>query len=439
MRTPICKGTILAGTLLAAATVAAQTPPGVPRASAGEVLPLKRAVALAVQNSRELALARLRQTVTEKATGVARSLFHPNLYTGSGAAYTSGFPQTPSGPPTLFNLSYVQTVFNLPLRGQLRASEERARKERLEVQNTEEAVMLTAAATYLELAKVRHALALLRAERGGAQRIADVTRLRAGEGLELAIEVTRAQLTAARIEQRIIQHETREEGLAAQLRELTGLPPDREFDVSADELAPVASLPAGEAIMQALASNTDLKAAEHERQAREFRLRGEKGGYWPTLDLVGHYGLYTRANNFDDFYTKFERHGVTIGVSARIPIFSSRTRSQVALAQADLSAAELELKHKRALVEAGARQQIRAGREADATREVARLELQLAQENVRLVQAQFDEGRAGLRELEKARLDESERWMQFIEARFAQQKAQLELLRVTGQLSAALR
>jgi outer membrane protein TolC len=222
---------IAASALLLAGVVAAQAP-----APAGEVLPLRRAVTLAVQNSREVALARMQYNVSDKSAGLLRSNFRPNLYTGSGAAWTDGFPQTPGGQPTLFNLQYVQTVFNRPLTGQVRAAEERALASQLEVQRVEDEVRVETASAYLELAKVRHALRLLRTERESAQRITDLTRARVGEGLELPIEVTRAQLTAARIEQRIVQFEGREEYLAARLHQLMGMPAGQEFEVSSDQL-----------------------------------------------------------------------------------------------------------------------------------------------------------------------------------------------------------
>jgi hypothetical protein len=40
-----------------------------------------------------------------------------------------------------------------------------------------------------------------------------------------------------------------------------------------------------------------------------------------------------------------------------------------------------------------------------------------------------------LREVEKARLEENERWMFYLDANFQKQQAQLELLRTAGQLN----
>ncbi|MBI3404007.1 MAG: TolC family protein [Acidobacteria bacterium] len=424
---------IVAMLVITAGSGRAQTPAEPPDRG----LSLKEAVSLAVRNSRDIAAARLRLNIADKTTTLSRSFFRPNLYTGSGAAYTSGFPQAPGGAPTIFNISYVQTVFNRPLTGELRAAEERTKAERLEIDRMQDAVILQAATLYLELAKVRHTLKLLRTERLSAVKIADVTRARAGEGLELPIEATRAQLTAAKVEVRIVQNESREETLTSLLRDLTGLG-EQPFEVSTEEFAAMVTQPATDLVEMAIANSLELKTAEHERRARELRLKGEKGGYLPTIDMVGYFGVYSRANNFEDFFRKFQRTGVTIGVRAQIPIFSSRTSAQVGLAQSELTAAEMQLKSKRAEISVVVRQQARAGREAEAQREVARLELQLAQENVRVIQAQFDEGRAGLRELERARVEENEKWMQFVDAQFQQQKAHLELLRSTGQIAKVL-
>lgn len=401
-------------------------------------MPLRRAVELAVQNSREVALARMQYNVSEKSAGLLRSNFRPNIYTGSGAAYTEGFPQTPGGQPTLFNLQYIQTVFNRPLTGQVRAADERKRASQLDITRVEDTVRVEAASAYLELAKVRHALALLRAERASAQKIVDVTRARVTEGLELPVEVTRGQLTAARIEQRIVQHEGREEYLAGRLRQLMGLPAGERFEVSAGEFAPAPPQPLDDLISLAMVNSTELKQAEYERLAREHRLKGEKGGYLPTMDLVSYFGVYSKANDFDRFYNSFERTSFSIGVRVRIPVFSATTSAAVALARTELSAAEQEIKNKREALELDIRQQSRQAREMEVGREVARLEMELAQENVRVLQAQFQEGRTNLRDLEKARLEEHEKWLAFLDAEFQQQKAQLELLRATGQLAQAL-
>ena len=405
-------------------------------------LTLKTAVNQALQSSREVALARLRASVAEKTAGVTRARFLPNLFTGSGAAYSSGIPQTPGGAaPSLFNMSYIQTIFNPPLRGELRAAETRTDIQRLEADRVRENVIVGTASAYLELAKVRHALGLLRKERSSATRIMELTRDRVAAGLELPIELTRAELTAARVEQQNLRFEGREDVLEAQLCDLIGLTSDRHIEL-ADEQNPAisssADRPLQELMQMGMASSIEIKQAQLEYRAREERLHGERGGYWPTVDFVGEYSLLAKINNYADFYKKFQRNNVNIGVQLTLPIFSAHTKAAIDLARQDLSSAELQLRSRRSQVANEVRRGARQSRELEAGREVARLELKLAQEDLRVLQARFDEGRAGLRDIEKLRLEETTRWLAFLDADFECQKARLDLLRETGQLSSIL-
>ncbi len=425
-------GMVLAAAYIAATSISAAAQDLAPPAR----LTLRQAVAQAVRNSRELALARMQQTIAEQTAGVSRSDFLPNLYGGSGAAYTNGMPQAPGGQaPSVFSVSYIQTLFNPPLKGQLRASEERARGQLASIDAVRDAVMVQAASAYLELAKTRHELELVRRQREGAQKILNLTRDRQSEGLELPIEVTRAQLQSARVEQRILQLEGREDELDGELHDLLGLPFNQPIEVAAEDLPGGADQPTAELVQLALSNNPGVKQAEAEQRATKFRLDGERGGRFPTLDLVGQYSVLTRFNNYDKFFKTFQRNNLNLGVQINIPIFSARTNAAVSLAQTNVNAAELDLKNKRSQLELQVRREARHTREMEAGREVARLDLQLAQQNLGILQAQFQEGRLNLRDLERARIEENDKWMAFLDAEFERQQAQLALMKTTGQLA----
>ena len=399
-------------------------------------LSLRQAVTLALQNSREIALARVQYTVALNAAGVDRADFRPNLYTGSGAAYTSGFPATVGGQaPSIFNLSYTQSVFNLPLRGQLKAAEDRAETQKIELERTRDAVIVRTASTYLELAEVRHALQLLRNEGASGEKIAEVTRERAEAGQELPIEITRSQLTLARIRQRIIRLEGRDVILSEQLRNLTGESGPQAIEVDSEEPSFAVDQQESDLIAAGLKTNPAVTEAEKERDARQHLLKGAKGGFWPTVNVVGLYQVLGQFNNYNEFFAHFQRNNVTVGVDVHIPIFSSKTFAEVKLAKSQLNEAELALGNKRQEVRADVLQKARDVRELDASHEVARLDLQLAQESLQIVQTKFDQGRATLRDIEQARLDESDKWVAFLDAEFARQQGQLSLLQATGQLA----
>ena len=205
------------------------------RAQEDRKLSMREAVALALQNSRDLALARVQYTVALNEAGVDRSAFRPNIYTGSGAAYTYGFPAIGGGPPAVFQLNYTQAIFDPVLKAQQQAAEDHAKNMKLEIDRTRDDVIVRTAVAYLELAEVRHSLELLRKEQVSAEKILGVTRDRVAANQELAIEVTRSELTAARVQQRIIKLESRDETLTQRIRDLTGVADTQSIEVDTGE------------------------------------------------------------------------------------------------------------------------------------------------------------------------------------------------------------
>jgi outer membrane protein TolC len=283
---------------------------------------------------------------------------------------------------------------------------------------------------------VRHSLELLRKEQESAEKILGVTRERQGEGFELPVEVTKAQLTKAQVVQRILHLEGREDELEVFLRYQLGLSVTQPIEVSPEELPGEAEQAGDNLVAAAMISNTGLRLAESDVRAKEFRLKGERRGYFPTLELVSIYSVLGRFNNYDRFFQpgSFQRNNLNAGINMQVPIFSAKIRADVGLAQVNLDAAKVNLANKRTELSAEVRQKTRKVRESDAAKEVARLELQLAQQNVAVLQAQFDEGKLSLSDMEKARLDENEKWMAYLDTGFQKQQAQLELLRTAGQL-----
>jgi len=404
-----------------------------------QALTLRSAVTLAIENSSELKLARVQYTVALKEAGLDRAAFLPNLYTGSGIAYTSGFPALPGGnAPAVFQLSYTESIFNPVLKGEQHAAEERAKSQKLEMDQMRDTVMLRAATAYLDLAKVRHCLNLMRDEEASAQKILQVMHDRVAANQELPIEITRAELALAQVEERIVKLEGRDDILTQQIHDLTGIPENQSIVVGAEEPDFSTDAQSTDIVNQAIESDRSIQEAENERAARQHILRGAKLSYLPTVDLVGQYNVLSKFNNYTEFYKTFQRNNVTFGAQVTIPIFAAKTSASVALAKSQLDAAELKLGNLRQDVRLAVQQKVRDVRELDASREVARLDLQLAQENLQLVQAKFDQGQITLQELEKAHLDASDKWVAFLDTDFARQQGQLTLLQATGQLAKVL-
>ena len=410
------------------------------RAQDSDKLTLHQAVTLALQNSRDVKLAQVQYNVALGEVGVDRAAFRPNLYTGAGLAYTYGFPSLPGGEaPSVFQLDYTQALFNPLLKGTQHAAEDRAKNQKLELDRVRDDVIVRTATAYLELAKVRHSMELMLGEQASGAKILEAIRERVAANQELPIEVTRTQLTLARIAERVVKSEDREAFLEAQIRDLTGVPDAQSVEVEPEDASFAAQLASAqsEAEIESMAIQSDrgVAEAENERAAREQILKGARWSYFPTVNLVGQYSILSKFNDYNEFYKNFQRNNLNVGVQITIPIFAAKTSANVSLARSQLSEAELLLGNKRQQVRFDVQQKARSVRELEASREVARLDLQLAQETLQSEQAKFDQNRITLQEIEQARLDENDKWVAFLDADFARQQAQLSLLQATGQLA----
>jgi outer membrane protein TolC len=402
-------------------------------------LTLKRAIQLALQNSKDIQIAKIQASIADRAAMITKAQFLPNVYAGSGAGYTYGIPETPGGrAPAVFNVTYTEQVINEPLRGQGKEQQEQARAQKITLEDARNSVIVQTASAYLELVKVRHSAELLKKEQESAEKILGVVKQRESEGFELPLEVTRAQLTGAQVAQRLLQLQGREDELEIILRSQCGLAPEQQIDVTAEDLPGPAEQEGANLVALAMQNNTELRLAQADVQAKEFRLKGEKRGYWPTLELVSVYSLLSKFNNYDLFFNHFQKNNYNLGIQAQVPIFSASTKANVALAQGNLLAAKASLSNKQSQVSSDVRRKTRRVRESDAGREVARLELQLVQQDLAQLQARFEEGKVTLPEIEKTRLNENEKWMALLDATFQRQQAQLDLLKTAGQLDKVL-
>ena len=174
-------------------------------------------------------------------------------------------------------------------------------------------------------------------------------------GFELPVETTRMDLALARIEQRIVDLEGREDELSEALHDATGIPSDQPIEVSPEDLPTPAEISSVDLVTQAVQYSPDVKAAQKEREAQTDILRGDRGGYWPTVDLVGTYNLLSRINNYAEYYNYFQRNNVNVGIQLTIPIFSARAHAIVHFDTTQLATANLAEAAKRSA--AGRRRQ----------------------------------------------------------------------------------
>jgi hypothetical protein len=78
-------------------------------------------------------------------------------------------------------------------------------------------------------------------------------------------------------------------------------------------------------------------------------------------------------------------------------------------------------------------------KKAESAREVAKLDLEVAREQVSVLLAQLAEGRTTQQAIEQSRFLENEKWIAFYDAQHALERARMDLLHQTGTIIAALK
>jgi outer membrane protein TolC len=307
------------------------------------------------------------------------------------------------------------------------------------VEEVHDQILSETVLTYLDLDRGRRSLEYLRGQVISLQAAQEITAERVNSGLEPPVEGTRAQLGAARSRAALAAAENQISLLEFRLRDLTGLPESVRIITTPSEIPLVADETVDGLLAKALDNYPGLRALDEEVRAKEFQVAGERGSRWPRVNLVGQYGLFSKYNNYEDYFQKFARNNLTVGVSIVMPLYErERYNARLAKAEADLAETRYRRDEARAAVARQVRELWGMVQQQSSAREVARLELDVARKALDAVLAQYEEGRVNRLAVEQARAEENRMWLSLLDADYDAERARLELLRLTGEIRAAL-
>jgi outer membrane protein TolC len=241
--------------------------------------------------------------------------------------------------------------------------------------------------------------------------------------------------------QRVLRLETSQADAETQLALLLGMANgDRARPAEPEAPIRIAMTSEVDAVVNALQNNKEIRRLESVVIAKGFERKSYAAAQLPRLDLVAQYGLFSRFNNYDKFFNRFQRHNGQFGVSIQVPLLPSQaSKAQKEIVDGELAGLKTQLNAERGRASAQARKAWAEIAAQEAGVEVGNLDLQIAREQTTLLLALLEEGRATPKQLEEARFAENEKWMALFDARFGLDRARLELLKETGTLVAALR
>jgi outer membrane protein len=405
------------------------------------VLTLRQALELALAQNPDLLLARLDQQKARYQVTVTHDPFSPKVFAGSGAAWSTGFPNSIDGSaPSIVTVKTQMAIFNRPQSYLVAQANEDVRGAGVDVARRQEEVIYRVASLYLDAEQAARSLEAAQRQADNLTRVRELMAQRVAEGRELEIESKKANLAVLRAGQRVdnlsMDLTTAESSLAQAL----GFAADDRARVATEERAPLVVPVSEEAsIEKALEGSNELRRLESNMQSKMLEIKSYRAERLPKVNLVAQYSLFAKYN-YQDYFAKFQRNNAQLGASIEIPLIVGRASQAESLqAEEDIAKLRIEVGRTRARITGDLRVAYQNLKRAEAGRDVARADLDVTREELTIDLAQMDEGRLPLAVVEALRATENEKWVAYYEAQHAAEVARLNVLRETGTLEAALR
>jgi outer membrane protein TolC len=396
----------------------------------------RNAVELALEHSGVMGIAAINQWRARKTYEELRANYIPQLTVGSALGYSYGFPLTLEGSaPSVVNFNSVQSLFNVSLRNSMRAAKIEWQATSLDVQDKRNSVILDTALSYTQLSQLTKKIETLTEAEKAAKKGEFVSQQRLEQGVGSKLDVTRSQLLGARIRLRIAEAEGQADVQRQHLASLLGMQPDA-ITLDPGSVPEIPSVSQDEDLMaRAVENSLAVKDAEQKVTAANLRAEGErKAEHYPTADFASQYAYLAKFNNYDQYFLHYTANNLAVGLNIRLPVFNAVQKAKAEEAKADALLAAKQEDLTKEKVKEEALQLQRSIRQLSAARDVAKLEWEVSQGDLESVKARLSTGELNTRDEQNAELEVDDKNAAYLDAEFELDRAELQLLRITGEL-----
>jgi len=423
----------------------------IPASVLAEPVPLKRVVELALTHATGLTVTGAEEQRAAASYRELKDSYVPQLSTGAGIGYSYGYPLSLAGSaPSLFNVNAQSAVWDASLREFIKAARAESAVASLKNKDQRNQIIQDAVQSYAELSKWEQRLTELQQTETEAERTEAAVQERVKEGVDTQMDQERAHLAALRVRLRITEAQGSADVLREHLSKLTGLAA-ADIQTEPESLPDFPALPQEQPTPSTTDANPTVQAAVEHAHAQYLRAKAEHRALLPSFDFAAQYALLSTFNNFQSYYipskpcivagvnvlcvtNSFHQNNETIGVAIRFPFFNVAQRARARAADADAVMAKKQAEATRNQVSEETLRYQRTVTQMQAARDVAQVEYDIAEKTVAAVQTRMDAGTANLHDLEDARSQLSERFIALQDVTFELERAQLGLLRSTGEL-----
>jgi outer membrane protein TolC len=401
-----------------------------------EPVEFRQAIELALKHSGVMVAASADRARAAQRYRAERYAYLPTVIFGSGLGYSFGQPVAIAGQaPSLFNVTHTQTLLNFATHDSIRAAHSDSVAANIDYVDRTAQVVLDTALIYIELDNSQQRLAVAQQQNQAAGRALYIAQQRQQEGIGSLLDSKRAELDAARVEFSIAELETAIDVLRERLGRAIGRPASTVATVGASIPAAPPLPSADDLSSAALANSASVRVADERVRSAKLRARAEHRMNYPSIDFAGQYAEYATFNNYQQYFKSFSRHNYSFGLNVRIPVLNFSQNAHAAAADADAMHAEGDAQAVRDQVAANAVRAQHTIRQLQASVKVAHLELEVAEANIDAVQLQLQNGKANAHDQELARAEADRRQAALLQNQFEFLRAQLQLLRQTGELN----
>jgi len=422
---------------------------GLARPSSGQIS-LSTAVDLALRNSPGVLGAVDDVKRAQAQLSETHDVYIPSITAGAGIGQSYGYSPYP---PTLFTVSSGSVVFSAAQTSYIRSARAGLNAAQLALRGVREQVAEETALAYVALDHDQQREQIIQQETGFASALVTIVQDRVDAGQDTRVGLTQAQLTAAQLHLAALRAGDETARDREHLGRLTGLPSSA---LRADSNLASPPMPADAKANAPAAgyANPSVAAAFSTADAKRLQARGDaRFRFWPQINLVAQYNRYaTFSDSFaqlQKLYTIDGRATLTaddgvFGVQISIPVFDKlRTaKARESAAEASHALHDAQAAQNEAL---DGQSKLRHGiDELQAQADVATLEQHLAQQQLDVIHLQMQSGNPDgpamtPKDEQNAHIAERDKYLAVIDTGFQLRQAEIQLLRLTGDLESWLK
>lgn len=368
----------------------------------------------------------------------AKDAFVPNFQLGTSPGFSYGFPL---GYPAVFSASSSSLLFSFSQPDYIRSAQAALKAANLNLKDQQQQVALDVALDYAELDHDLSEIAALDEEKSYAGTLVSLEQDRVQAGVDPRISELQAELVGAQVEQKRVHLQNDADEMRQKLSHLTGLPADGLNPVSAS----IPAVPAfsTETEAQIAENSPGIRASYSNAKAKFYQAFGDsRQNYRPYMSFGLQYSLFSKINNYNQYFQRFSYNNVGIGAQITFPLFDASRRAKARESIAEAVSAQAQADQSRDVLSEQALLARRTILELAAQQRVAQIQTQLTQEQLRTIDTQLTNGTGSPNTApispitaQKAHIEERERYEDLLDTNFSLLKVQLSLLRLTGQIT----